>query len=260
VPGLKNLTEQNIVDVPLYTYLDAAKYLHVPVWALLSTSQRWYRDPMGFVEWFRHNSRPGDWVDDKGPFARDSNVERITFRKLASLFVSTAVLPTLLSEVAKERLHPMELFRVFEQVSRSALEVSDHPPLFRDPEWVLEGFNGMLSKSSDAVRSKLLKLVLLHQDRVKSTDGTPLQIFPFSRDPAPDAPRYVAIDPELRFGRPTVKGAPTDVLADRWSAGDSAAELAEDYGLSTEEVEEALRYEAQIFNHSISLPIPPVHW
>ena len=105
---------------------------------------------------------------------------------------------------------------------------------------------------------RLLKLIRLHQERIELKAHTPVRLYPFSRDPAPDAPRMVIIDPEIRFGRPTVRGVPTDVLAERWRAGDHTAELAEDYGLNLDDVDEALRYES-ISTHPL-ISFPPFGW
>jgi len=61
-----------------------------------------------------------------------------------------------------------------------------------------------------------------------------------------DAPRLIAIDPTISFGRPVIAGSsiPTAVLHERWKAGDSIQELAEDYHRPVAEIEEAIRYEA----------------
>jgi uncharacterized protein (DUF433 family) len=55
----------------------------------------------------------------------------------------------------------------------------------------------------------------------------------------------VVVDPEVCFGRPLIAGTaiPTDVVADRYLGGDSIKKIAEDYDLSKEHVEAALRFE-----------------
>lgn len=53
----------------------------------------------------------------------------------------------------------------------------------------------------------------------------------------------VQIDPEHCFGRPRVRGVSTWTIRDRFLGGDGLLELAEDYGLLTPEVEDAIRYE-----------------
>lgn len=55
----------------------------------------------------------------------------------------------------------------------------------------------------------------------------------------------VVVDPEVCFGRPVIAGTaiPTDVIADRFVGGDSVKKMAEDYDLSQEQIEAALRFE-----------------
>jgi uncharacterized protein (DUF433 family) len=53
----------------------------------------------------------------------------------------------------------------------------------------------------------------------------------------------IVIDPEKAMGRPAVRAVPTEVLAEGFRAGESAAELASLYDLELRLVEQALRYE-----------------
>jgi uncharacterized protein (DUF433 family) len=71
-------------------------------------------------------------------------------------------------------------------------------------------------------------------------------LYPFTRkELSTDEPAPVEIDPRVAFGRPVLigRGVPTAVLADRFKAGDSLADLAEDYDTSTENIEAAIRSE-----------------
>lgn len=84
-------------------------------------------------------------------------------------------------------------------------------------------------------------------DRVTIENGSPVRLYPFSRDPAPNAPRAVLMDPAFRFGQPILagRGLPTSALGDRFRGGEPIADLVADYRLRQEEVEEAIRYEAR---------------
>lgn len=55
----------------------------------------------------------------------------------------------------------------------------------------------------------------------------------------------IVVDPEVCFGRPLITGTaiPADVVADRYLGGDSIPKMAEDYDLSEEQIEAALRFE-----------------
>lgn len=80
-----------------------------------------------------------------------------------------------------------------------------------------------------------------------SKSGAPVLLFPFTREspPQPDAPRSVLVDPARSFGRPVLAQAyvRTEVVEERFRAGDSIAEMARDYDVSTSDIEEALRFE-----------------
>jgi len=77
--------------------------------------------------------------------------------------------------------------------------------------------------------------------------GGPVVLFPFTREvsASEDQPRSVIVDPARSFGRPVVAGAyvRTEVIEQRFRAGETIAEMAEDYGVSAATIEEALRFE-----------------
>jgi uncharacterized protein (DUF433 family) len=74
--------------------------------------------------------------------------------------------------------------------------------------------------------------------------GLAARLYPVRKTADASSPRVVVIDPEVSFGRPTVahRGVSVAVIVERFSAGESMADLAEDYDLTTEQVEEAIRY------------------
>jgi uncharacterized protein (DUF433 family) len=114
------------------------------------------------------------------------------------------------------------------------------------------------SPLTEEERRWLEKRLRLCLGRFDMEDGIPARLYPFSRVPAEDSPRLVVMDPQIRFGRPTITahGTPTDILLERHQAGDSIADLAADYDLRTAEVEEAIRFEAK----PQSLLFPYVGW
>ena len=78
--------------------------------------------------------------------------------------------------------------------------------------------------------------------------GFPVKLYPFTRagdgSPAVQDPRIVVMNPLVSFGRPSVGGVPTSAIWSRFRAGDSQGDLARDYGITLEAIEEALRCEA----------------
>jgi uncharacterized protein (DUF433 family) len=61
------------------------------------------------------------------------------------------------------------------------------------------------------------------------------------RPSGPDS--QVVIDPEVRFGSPTVRGIPTETIAEQVAAGDSIETVARDFELDLTAIIDALRFE-----------------
>ena len=81
----------------------------------------------------------------------------------------------------------------------------------------------------------------------RDPNGIPIKLYPFTRSTIQSAPAMVVIDPSLSAGRPVIAGTglATEVIAERYKAGESIEELARDYERKTEEIEEAVRCELQ---------------
>jgi uncharacterized protein (DUF433 family) len=81
----------------------------------------------------------------------------------------------------------------------------------------------------------------------RDPQGSAVALYPYlKRHPQQvEEPKLVLIDPRISFGKPILVsvGAPTAVVADRNSAGETVAELAEDYGCEASEIEKAIEYE-----------------
>jgi uncharacterized protein (DUF433 family) len=84
------------------------------------------------------------------------------------------------------------------------------------------------------------RLALVRRD----PDGIPQKIVLFTSN---KKGADVVIDPRVSFGRPVLDrlGVRTEVLADRFRAGESISELAEDYSVPPEAVQDAIRCELQ---------------
>ena len=80
---------------------------------------------------------------------------------------------------------------------------------------------------------------------VQDPAGVPLKLYPWIPDRTQPPKRSILIDPAVSFGRPMTasRGIATSVLADLYDAGTSAEELVAEYGLSQQEIEDALAFE-----------------
>ena len=80
---------------------------------------------------------------------------------------------------------------------------------------------------------------------VRDVHRLPIKLYPFTRTEMHDAPATVVIDPRLSAGRPVIAGTglATQIIAERYKAGESVSQLAADYERAESEIEEALRCE-----------------
>ena len=248
----KKAPEQNPYEVPLYTPWDAARYLRLPIWtvAALMGQRHWIEPEFFFHHLFRGAQATLLFEDGVAPLARDDDRLRISFRRLASLFVRAGVLhafseqPRILPDAAErwEVLHRW-VWRGLEDTQNDPIPFDDDPAEKR-AERIATPFAARIDERQGAVIRKHLTIRL---ERVDAEAGQPVRLYPISRDPADVATRIIQIDPKVRFGRSTIKGRglPTDAIFERHQAGDSLAALATDYDITVAEVEEAIRYESR---------------
>ena len=94
-------------------------------------------------------------------------------------------------------------------------------------------------------QAKLLSFMNL----VRDVSGIPVKLYPFTRKRSShdgkEEPKAIVIDPHVSFGRLVLAGTgiPTAVVAERYKAGESVDDLADDYGRKRLEIEEAIRCE-----------------
>lgn len=110
---------------------------------------------------------------------------------------------------------------------------------------------GVVLNASRAGQSSLSTEFERELSRVeRDARGIPIRLFPATRQ-APtvaDHPMRVVVDPTLAFGRPVLAhaGVTTAVIHDRFLAGDSPREMAEDYRVDEPDIWEALRFEQRL--------------
>jgi uncharacterized protein (DUF433 family) len=75
--------------------------------------------------------------------------------------------------------------------------------------------------------------------------GFAAKLSPVTRDEPMKSPKLILIDPEVGFGKPIVRsrGIKTSTISERFNLGESIRDLAADYDVGIDEIEEAIRYE-----------------
>ncbi len=215
---------------PAYTIAEAAHYLNVP-----RATIRWWTVGQG-------RYRPVVVVPQRDP------VVLLSFLNLTELHVLAAIrrrqsvsMPKVRRAIDYLKRHTQHPVDRRHPLASSKLE-TDGLDLFLDRYGQLVN----ISQEGQVAMRDLIKAALHRIGR--DPGGIPINLYPFTRSSISAAPSIVVIDPQIAAGRPVISGTglATDVLAERYKAGESVKELARDYEREEEEIEEAIRCELQI--------------
>ena len=128
-----------------------------------------------------------------------------------------------------------------------------HPLISRDLE--TDGLDlfieqyGQLINISQAGQTAMRAIINAALRRIdRDPAGVPVKLYPFTRRATDDSPAMIVIDPRLSAGRPVIAGTglATQLIAERYKAGESISDLAHDYERGNEEIEEAVRCELPV--------------
>ena len=184
----------------------------------------------------------GAWFREGALIPADANAGQLSFWNLVETFVLKGLREEHRMSLQRTRRAVIELRRQYPGVPHPLAQL-DLAVLNRD---LYADREGLLVDASRGGQLGIRGVLERYLARIEKDDRGAARLFPFTRPNLDDAPRTVAIDPAVSFGRPVIAGTsiPTAVLHERWKAGDSIAGLAEDYDRPVAEIEEALRYEA----------------
>ena len=100
-----------------------------------------------------------------------------------------------------------------------------------------------ISQAGQIAMRQIISAALHRIDRDPA--GVPVKLYPFTRSDIEDTPAIIVIDPRLSAGRPVIAGTglATQLIAERYKAGESITDLAYDYEREHAEIEEAIRCE-----------------
>lgn len=157
----------------------------------------------------------------------------------------------LLRQYRREHNVPMAELRAFIDLLRDRMGVpyplAHHRPFVADRQLVLEA-------QAEAGLDAEYCLVAVVNDQLVLTAPSASFVERVRWDgdiaaawrPADDPRSPVLMDPELRFGRPSVRGISTEALWEQVEAGESAEETADAFGLSVGDVRWAISYESAL--------------
>lgn len=223
--------EGNVIDVAAYSIPEVARYLDVPratlrYWTAVQPAKRGTKRIRPVIE------------------TADAADRLLSFRNVIEVHVLDAL----------RRCHrvPLQRVRIAVEYLRDRLH-TEHP--LADPSLQTDGIDlfvekyGSLINISRAGQTAMRDVLVAHLRRIeRDRHGVPARLFPFTRKHDLDEPRVVVMDPRVQFGRPVLvsTGIPTSVIAERYKAGESIAELARDYRRDRTEIEEAIRCELRL--------------
>jgi uncharacterized protein (DUF433 family) len=225
-------------EIPTYTTVEAAHYLRIPEQTVRNWCFGRSSGTQGKSTTIRAVVQPAD-----------ARQHMLSFVNLVELHVLDSI----------RRQHRVGLANVRNAVVFLGREFKTNHPL-ADVQMETNGkdlFVQRLGKLINASRDGQLTMRDVLDKFLRRIDRNPrgiaIRLFPFTRTAripeesvSTDAPRIVAIEPTIAFGRPVIAGSriPTAEIFECFNAGDSSELLASEYGRSIAEIEEAIRCEA----------------
>jgi uncharacterized protein (DUF433 family) len=215
-------------DVPTYKVSEAARYLRIPV----GTVRSW-------VAGRRYPTTQGHQFF--APLIPLPDSSLLSFINLVEIHVLRAI--------RKHHKIQLDKVRVALDYLESQLKVT-HP--LAHSEFRTDGIDlfvdryGTLINASLAGQGILKEVLTAHLERIEPDDtGLAIKLHPFTRSQETNSPRLVVIDPRIAFGQLVIVGTgiPTKIVAERYVAGDSLEDLADDYNCAHYLIEEAIRCE-----------------
>lgn len=230
-------SSRELREIPAYSFTEAARYLRLP----LSTVRAWCMGQR-YYDAKRSPRRFAPVID-----IADAKAKRLSFINLVELFVLAAI----------RRKYEVGLPQVRQAVAYLKRKFPTPHPL-ADHEFQTNGVDLFAVKFGELLNLKdgqveIAEFLRAHLKCIRRDPaGIPIKLYLVPRNPHLDTTRRehgtVVIDPRFGFGRPVIDGTGirTDVVIERFSAGEPLEALAEDYGRPKEEIEEVLRSELQL--------------
>ncbi len=222
-------------EVPAYSVSEAAQILGMPSATLRSwTLGRPYHLISGERAKFRPLVAP----------AQTSDPALLSFFNLVELHVLMGM----------RRHHRLKIPVIRDALDWVENELQVERPLVRE-EFMTDGahlfvrYLGEIVSVSERGQTLIRGLLDEHLARIdRDPGGIARRLYPFIRSMGlSDHPSHIMVDPRYAFGRPALRGSgiATRTLYERYMAGESVVELAEDYARQPAEVEDAIRCESR---------------
>lgn len=211
--------DHHIMETPVYGLTEAAQYLRVP----LNTLRYWVQGA---------GSVP--------PLIRSPEPSRLSFANLLEGYMLSSM----------RKIYDVRIPRVRKALINLAKYVRHRHPLI---EQAFETdrrdlFIEHLGKKVNLYKDEQILIPGIMELYLKRIERDPqglFRLYPFVVEPKPNEPRMILITPSVGFGKPVIVGTgiSTAVVASRFNARESIADLASEYGVKPQQIEEAIRWE-----------------
>lgn len=228
---MTKLTVQDIREQALYTAKDAACFLRLPS----STARAWaFGQPTAPM--------PGRRRFEPLIHPADGRRLKLSFINLVELSVLATI----------RRVHDVPMPQVRKAMRFLRERMPTRHPL-ADHEFQTDGLDLFVEKFGQLLnlnRQGQLEIKDAVKAYLKSVErdskGIPIKLPLPLRDPRTGKPSQVVIDPERGFGRPVLDGVGvrTEIVVQRFRAGEGIPSIARDYAISDEAVEDVIRLAA----------------
>ena len=225
--GKRKFGPEDIRYAPSYTIAEAARYVRLPPATLRSwVSGRGYLTKSG-----KSRFQP--------LFAVGKGLSPLSFINLVEAHVLAAI----------RRTHQVPMHKIRSAIHWLEREFDSKHPLAEvriktdGLDLFVERLGNILSASEHGqivIRSVLERFL----KRVEhDSSGMPSLFYPFTRESDIECPTTIVINPSVGFGRPVIKGTRigTNIISERYMAGESVQGLANDYNVQIPQIEEAIR-------------------
>ena len=226
-----NPIKTDVRFAPAYGVSEAARYLNIPPSTLRSwiSGVRYHSD--------RRNFEPVIIVPP-------AEIVQLSFVNLVEAHVLVA-----LRRVHKVRLQDI---RVALDTLEKQFPEQPHPLAFEtfatDGKDLFLKHIGQLINLSRRGQLEMEEVIDMYLHRIEYDTGGPVILYPFTRSSFQEdgQPKAVLMNPYISFGRPVLagRGVPTELVFERFNAGELIDTLAKDYGRERWEIEETIRYES----------------
>jgi uncharacterized protein (DUF433 family)/DNA-binding transcriptional MerR regulator len=209
--------DSSVFDAPAYSTMQASHYVGVPY----ATLRDWMR-PSGLI------SAP--------------QPHNLSFNNLAEAHILKAMR-------RKHKLSLQSIRKALKQLSK--LRQTAHPLL--DECFVTDGISLCISEENQIInltqklQTEIKEFADIYLQRIeRDASGRAFRLYPFiARGDGASEPRHISISPMVSFGRPVLAGTgiTTAIVAGRFASRDSVSDLAREYSVEQQVLEDAIRWE-----------------